>query len=249
VAVPAWCGAGSVQSCMVVNMNLKIVSALFIFFAVARCDDIAIDARDASFRDYIVEVKDMHNTRNSFIHIAMIMTNILGKSADVNFTKDSYFEGEKPKLIVTLQKMLHSLLKHSTGTPLHFIVFSDEKSRSYITRTFKEEIGRYLSETVIRNHFVSIIDLAYKIPKISVEYVNLETLADKYREDIDEMKKHYGHHFPEGTIFMPEDGKGPVMVPNFKYTLDLFYIVPFYHKEFPKEIEKLVVIDIDLEFK
>ena len=229
-------------------MNGKIVISLLIFLAGTQCENVN-DARDAIFRDYIVEVKDVHCTKNSYIHIAMIMTNILGKSVDINFTKDSYFEGEKPKLILTLQKMLQSLLQHSTGTPLHFIIFTDEISRSYITRTIREEIGRYLSETMITNHFVSSINRAYKIPKMKVEYVNLETMAEKYREDIEVMKKHYGHHFPEGTFIMPKDGKGPVMVPNLKYTLDLFYLAPFYHREFPVNIEKLIVIDIDLEFK
>jgi len=63
------------------------------------------------------------------------------------------------------------------------------------------------------------------------------------------MKKHYGHHYPEGTVFLPENGDGPAMVPNMKYTHDLFYVVPFYHREFPKAIKKLIVIDIDLEFR
>lgn len=233
----------------VVEMNVKEVIVFGLVFCATMCDGEFGDARDLTFRDYIVDVQDIYHTRNSYVHVAMIITNILGKSTDVNFTKESYFEGEKPKLILTLQTMFQTLLKHSTGTPLHFIIFTEEHSRPFITRTIKEEIGRYLSEIVIRNHFVSNIHLAYKIPKIRVEYVNLESMANKYREDIDEMKKYYGHHFPEGTFFLPEDGKGPVMIPNLKYTLDLFYVVPFYHKEISAEIEKIIVIDIDLEFR
>jgi len=30
---------------------------------------------------------------------------------------------------------------------------------------------------------------------------------------------------------------------------DLFYIGPFYHTEFPPEMEFLIVLDLDLEFK
>ena len=50
---------------------------------------------------------------------------------------------------------------------------------------------------------------------------------------------------------MPKDGEGEqfVAVPNRKYTRDLFYIAPFYHKEMPEEIKKLIVLDIDLEFR
>ena len=207
--------------------------------------EVVEDARNASFRDFIVNVKDVFNRKKSFIHVAMIMTNVFGNSKE----KPPASENEKPKLLQTLEKMLRSLFKYSTGTPLHFIVFTDEPSRKSITKTLKDEIGRYLSETAILNHYVTKVHRAYKMPRLMVEYVDLQAMANKYREDIDEIKKHYGHHFPEGTIFMPEDGKGPVMVPNFKYTLDLFYLVPFYHREFPEEIEKLIVLDIDLEFR
>ena len=81
-----------------------------IFLTGVSCDA-GLDAREDIFRDFIVDVADIHCRKNSYIHTAMIMTNILGKSVDVNFTKESYFEGEKPKMIVTLQKMLQTLLE------------------------------------------------------------------------------------------------------------------------------------------
>ena len=37
------------------------------------------------------------------------------------------------------------------------------------------------------------------------------------------------------------------MVPSFKYTLDLFYLAPFYHLEFPTWLHQLLVLDIDLD--
>ena len=57
-----------------------------IFLACVRCEAMK-DAREDVFRDFIVEVKDIECRKNSYIHTAMIMTNILGKSVDVNFTK------------------------------------------------------------------------------------------------------------------------------------------------------------------
>ena len=39
------------------------------------------------------------------------------------------------------------------------------------------------------------------------------------------------------------------MLPTLKYTKDLFYIVPLLHKELPQDLEKLIMLDIDLEFK
>ena len=42
---------------------------------------------------------------------------------------------------------------------------------------------------------------------------------------------------------------GPAVVPTFKYVLDLFYMLPFYHNMFPGSIKKLIFLDTDLIFK
>ena len=39
---------------------------------------------------------------------------------------------------------------------------------------------------------------------------------------------------------------GPALVPTFKYTLDLFYMLPFYHREFPPTLKTLIFLDTDL---
>jgi lipopolysaccharide biosynthesis glycosyltransferase len=36
---------------------------------------------------------------------------------------------------------------------------------------------------------------------------------------------------------------------NYKYKHDLFYILPYHHLEFPDTIKKLILIDVDLEFR
>ena len=36
---------------------------------------------------------------------------------------------------------------------------------------------------------------------------------------------------------------------NNKYSHDLYYIAPFYHKELPEQIDKLITLDIDLKFR
>ena len=45
------------------------------------------------------------------------------------------------------------------------------------------------------------------------------------------------------------EGRPSVLVPSMKYVQDLFYIAPFYHKEFPEKLKKLIILDIDLEFR
>ena len=118
-------------------MVVKIILFLVFHIVTTSSREVVEDARNASFRDYIVNVKDIHNRKNSFIHVAMIMTNVFGNSKE----KPPAIEIEKPKLLQTLEKMLRSLFKYSTGTPLHFIVFTDEPSRKSITKTIKDLLG------------------------------------------------------------------------------------------------------------
>jgi hypothetical protein len=39
------------------------------------------------------------------------------------------------------------------------------------------------------------------------------------------------------------------MMPTVKYTKDLFYIAPLLHRELPRDLQKLIMLDIDLEFR
>ena len=47
----------------------------------------------------------------------------------------------------------------------------------------------------------------------------------------------------------PQTEDGHTQVPALKYTKDLFYITPLLHRELPYSLEKLIMLDIDLEFK
>ena len=98
------------------------------------------------------------------------------------------------------------------------------------------------------------------IPRLRVEYVNISSITENHRDHINIMKQLYGHHAPIGTQFMPGDealtglkhqlpsGSDYVVVPSLKYTLDLFYLAPFYHLELV-QLDKLVVLDVDLQFR
>ena len=51
------------------------------------------------------------------------------------------------------------------------------------------------------------------------------------------------------TLYLVLSGQGedgPALVPTFKYTLDLFYMLPFYHREFPATLKTLIFLDTDL---
>ena len=215
-----------------------------------KSNDYLVDVRDIVFET--IELKSAQHVKyvgRNYIHTAMIMTNVLGKpkkEKDINVDFQMY--GNKTKLLDQFERMIQSLLEESTGTSLHFIYITDEESMPVITKVIKDKLGQYLSEAVIKiphvNHKYSI----GKVPKMKVEFVDIESITSKHREEIDLMKTYFGHHLPPGTVFKnPETGQ--VIVPTFKYTLDLFYILPFYHQEFPQQLEKLIVLDIDLEFR
>ena len=50
------------------------------------------------------------------------------------------------------------------------------------------------------------------------------------------------------TITQLEDNEDPTVVYPVRFDLDLFYVAPFYHSFFP-DIDKMVVVDLDLEFR
>merc|ERR1719195_459970 len=60
------------------------------------------------------------------------------------------------------------------------------------------------------------------------------------------MKQLFGFR-SAGEQFTVKEGR--VHIPNTKYQHDLFFIAPFYHREVTSTISKLIVIDIDLEFR
>ena len=67
------------------------------------------------------------------------------------------------------------------------------------------------------------------------------------------MKTHFGgiSNEPVQTVRKEVEinGEKMIMVNTEKYRSDLFYIAPFYHTEISGSITKLIVIDIDLEFR
>ena len=144
------------------------------------------------------------------------------------------------KITKNLNKMFSSLLKFNQRTPLHLIVITDEDTRHLFKRILTQNVGKFLSESIIQ------LTLNRNFPKIRVEFTKLTSITDKYRSDIDEMKKLFGFSDPDVKYVIKDE---VVLVPNTKYTHDLFFIAPFYHKEVTEDIGKLIVIDIDLEFR
>lgn len=206
----------------------------FLMFSVpcVFCED---DARDVLFKEGLVRVSEIQVTDGRHIHIAMIITNV----------KENDTSQLSLKISQNLSLMLSSILKFSRGTPLHFIVITDLDSVNIIKKIVKNTVGEYITKSaILRQHILQTVH----VPKLVFEFVSLSSITEKYRKDIDYMKKHYGYHHPEGTFYL-KNNDTVIHIPNNKYTHDLFFIAPFYHREIPKQIEKLIVIDIDLEFR
>ena len=71
-----------------------------------------------------------------------------------------------------------------------------------------------------------------KLSRVKISYVDIEDLVREDREIINTMKAH-----TDMNIVTSQD--------NEKYSHDLFYLAPTYHKKFIR-LEKLIVLDIDL---
>ena len=114
-----------------------------------------MDLRASVFHTELLNISQIRVTGDHFIHIGMILTNVLGKTKHFqnNLTVEFQMFDKKSKMLTQFEKMLQSLFLYSSGTPLHFIFITDEESLPTIENSIKQEIGRYLSESLI-----------YKIP-------------------------------------------------------------------------------------
>ena len=210
------------------------------------------DSRLQVLESKLVTPSEIKYTDNNYIHVAMILTNVLGKTKKIqnNITVEfQKYDEKKSKLLAEFEKMLESILLYSSGVPLHLILLTDTESEPVIHQVIVNTIGKYLSETVIRITYNVDRKRQLQFPGLKVEFVDISWITKKYSEDIDSLRQFYGHHAPPGTVFKPKGEDGPTFVPTWKYTLDLFYILPFYHNEFPQSLNKLIFLDTDLILK
>lgn len=189
------------------------------------------DVRDNVFIQDLKPFSDLQFTGNNYVHIAMIITNAK--------KKDEILE----RISRNLDIMVQSIFKYSFGRPLHFIIITDEATKDLVKQIFKNNVGKFLTNQVL------LLSYSFKRPKLKIEFVSLESMTDKYRESIDKMKLLFGYHDKDlnKAELRGEGDKKVLHYPNSKYTHDLFFIAPFYHKEVM--VDRLIVLDIDLEFK
>ena len=69
------------------------------------------------------------------------------------------------KLSIYFQRLVASILLHSTGTPVHLVIVTEPESLAAIQRDLKNQIGRHLSLSLIRRPSPDIANFVHKFPK------------------------------------------------------------------------------------
>ena len=138
-----------------------------------------IDLRSSVFHTDLVNISQIRLTGDNFIHIGLILTNVLGKTKHFqnNLTVEFQMFDKKSKMLTQFEKMLQSIFLYSRGSPLHFIFITDEESLPIIENSFKQEIGRYLSESLINKTPIKNQLTIFMFPKLSVEFVDIHSIT------------------------------------------------------------------------
>jgi len=200
------------------------------------------DVRSRLWESTLISPGELPDPGNGVIDVAFIMTNV----------KTNKTEQKTDKLVIQFCKMLDSLFLYSQGTPLRIIFLTDERSRPVIGQMFSQRVGKYISETPILQPPSNNRALKFMFPKLQVEYVRVGEMIRNHREEIDKFRDFFGNL---------ADNKGYTETPwklsqgisaiswSTKYLADLFYILPFHHLELPPSLKKLILLDVDLEFR
>ena len=107
-----------------------------------------------------------------------------------NITVDFQMWGEaKTKLRVQFERMLRSILLSSRGVPLHLVFLTDLESAEVIQDIIHHEVGRYLSESIIRITPISNAKHVLKFPRLVVEFVELSSITAKHQQEIAELRR------------------------------------------------------------
>jgi len=145
-----------------------------------------------------------------------------------------------------MRKMIDSVLTHSLGTPLHLVIITDKPSFEIVHAATLRTIGLYITETLLIFKDFIPWDTLTTVPKIWIEFVDITSITDVFRQEIDLMKKQFSLNITENIVVAKENDV--TMVTSPKYSKDLFYLGPFYGNAFT-QIKRLIMFDADLQVK
>lgn len=133
--------------------------------------------------------------------------------------------------VFKMTKNLRSLLTHSSGDPLHFVIITDKNSIKNVVQRLDNIIRRFTSEGV----FSTLWRRVKSVPRMRFSFVDCEEIVKVNRPFFSAMKN--------------ESVQNQFSSPEASYTEDLFYIAPVYHQIF-SNLDKIIFLDSkDLEFR
>ena len=166
-----------------------------------------------------IELEDPRVTRHMAGHITLGMT-IIVKPGETSL--DPTFEFK-------MRHNLDSLLTHSSGTPLHFVIITDRRSLNSAAESLDSILRQHVAERVITGRWSRVRN----VPRITWTFVDCEKIVSLERDFFTAMKR----NSRQGL-----SGRG-------SYSEDLFYIAPIYHKAFAS-LDRIIFLDSkDLEFR
>jgi len=191
--------------------------------------------------DELVIPQEIRLGGDEFVHMNMIFTNITLTQLDKNC------------LVTHLRRFVSSLFSESLGTPFHLIFNTDLQSKAVISQVLCEEVGKVISSKLLYSGLndTSVAGKNWKFPRFQIEYVDINYYFEEYRNEIDAMKPHLCYN--EMTTISYDTEEGPIDS-HFqpcaeKFKMDLFYLSPLYPAVYTRSIQRLVILDIDLDFR
>ena len=199
----------------------------------------------APIDSFVMEWNEFHKQTDGYVEpIADIRRCEIEGSRDVNSPGDKYInlgmtiiniDQNKPRLNSDfkwkLTRTLESIFQYSSGTPLHFVLITDQHTVKTVAKFF----AHFISKKVAMN---AIQDQHWRwrkfrgFPKVKISFVDIQNIISLSPAFINALRKNTA-------------SKDPI---KDKYVNDLFYIAPMYHGAFMK-LKKLIFLDsTDLEF-
>ena len=121
----------------------------------------------------------------------------------------------------------------------------------FLPRHLESVIGRVLTERLlyVREHWKVT---EYTFPRLMVEFVDMNSITEKYRDKINLLKKHFSgqselYKQKSSTTSRRNSCDAMGGVPEPRYSQDLFYLSPLYPLVFP-HLSRLILLDADLLF-
>ena len=100
-------------------------------------------------------------------------------------------------------------------------------------------VGRVLGERVMLGK------AGAAFPVVRTDLVDINSVTDGHREHLNSMKLIFSMKGKENFVLLPPTVLEPKVR---KYFASLFFLAPYYHLAFP-HIDKMIVLDLDLEFR